>query len=88
MIDWLIVIILSEIILFLGIKIVYWADYTHSYIHCHCNTAPCEICWEIEEENRHLKAFINELTSRDGRIWLSSEIYDVKKVLKGDDGND
>ena len=41
---------------------------------------------ELSDENEQLKQFINELTSRDGRIWLSSGyVYDVKKVLKGDD---
>ena len=40
---------------------------------------------DYRKENEQLKQFINELTSRDGRIWLSSGyVYDVKKVLKGD----
>ena len=40
----------------------------------------------LEKENEQLKQFINELTSRDGKIWLSSGyVYDVKKVLKDGD---
>ena len=39
----------------------------------------------LEEENEQLKTFINDLTSNDGKIWLSGGyVYDVKKVLKGD----
>jgi len=34
-------IIICEIIVLLGILIVYCADYTNSYIHCHCPTEPC-----------------------------------------------
>ena len=40
MIDILIVIVLAELIVFLAILIVYWADYTNSYLHCHCKTEP------------------------------------------------
>ena len=43
MIDIIFVIILCEIILLLGILIIYWADYTNSYIHCHCDTEPSKI---------------------------------------------
>ena len=40
---------------------------------------------KLQKENEQLKQFINKLTSRDGKIWLSSGyVYDVKKVLKGD----
>lgn len=39
---------------------------------------------KLKRDKGQLKQFINELTSRDGRIWLSSGyVYDVKKVLKG-----
>lgn len=34
-------IIICEVIILLGILIVYCADYTNSYIHCHKPTEPC-----------------------------------------------
>ena len=34
-------IIFVEVIVLLGILIVYWLDYTYTYIHCHCRTEPC-----------------------------------------------
>lgn len=34
-------IVLVEVIILLAIFIVYWFDYTNSYIHCHCRTEPC-----------------------------------------------
>lgn len=34
-------IVLVEVIILLAILIVYWFDYTNSYIHCHCRTEPC-----------------------------------------------
>lgn len=40
MIDIFIDVIFCELILLLGILIVYWLDYTYSYIHCHCRTEP------------------------------------------------
>ena len=41
---------------------------------------------ELIDENEQLKQFIKELTSRDGKIWLSGGyVYDVKKVLKDGD---
>lgn len=42
----LMLIIVCEIIVLLGILIVYCADYTNSYIHCHCRTEP----YKAEEE--------------------------------------
>ena len=36
----LLLIIICEIIVLLGILIVYCADYTNSYLHCHCRTEP------------------------------------------------
>ena len=42
-----------------------------------------DICNKLKVENEQLKSFINNLTSNDGKIWLSSGyVYDVKKVLK------
>ena len=41
---------------------------------------------DYRKENEQLKQFIKELTSRDGKIWLSGGyVYDVKKVLKDGD---
>ena len=37
----LLLIIICEIIVLLAILIVYCADYTNSYIHCHKPTEPC-----------------------------------------------
>lgn len=37
----LIIIVICELIVLLGILIVYWAEYTNSYIHCHKPTEPC-----------------------------------------------
>lgn len=39
----------------LAIPVIYWADYTNSYLHCHCNTEPCdkEVC-AIENEIKYL----------------------------------
>lgn len=34
-------IVCVEVIILLGILIVYWLDYTYMYIHCHCRTEPC-----------------------------------------------
>jgi len=39
--EYLIGIICFELIVYLAIKIIYWFDYTNSYIHCHCNFEPC-----------------------------------------------
>ena len=42
----------------------------------------------LGDENEQLKQFIKELTSRDGKIWLSGGyVYDVKKVLKDGDND-
>lgn len=37
----LLYIVCVEVIILLGILIVYWLDYTYSYIDCHCRTEPC-----------------------------------------------
>lgn len=44
----LLLIIICEVIVLLGILIVYWADYTNSYLHCHCSTEP----YHADEEYR------------------------------------
>ena len=41
MIELLIAIILIELAIYLGVKCIYWLDYTNAYIHCHKPTEPC-----------------------------------------------
>ena len=58
-----------------------------------CTNTCCSMCdvpylylEKLPAENEQLKQFIKELTSRDGKIWLSGGyVYDVKKVLKDGD---
>lgn len=45
----LLLIIICEIIVLLAILIVYCADYTNSYIHCHCKTEPNRTANDITE---------------------------------------
>ena len=42
MIEYIVTIIFIELVIYLAIKIVYWFDYTNSYIHCHHDSEPCD----------------------------------------------
>ena len=55
-------IIFVEVIVLLGILIVYWLDYTYAYIHCHCSTVPCPEMTNYEKFKSEFAWFISSKT--------------------------
>ena len=84
MIDVLIVIILAELIVLLAIQIVYWADYTNSYLHCHCNTEPCdkEVC-AIENEIKYLVKQLRYWKGNYDSLYNSVKEYADDEIVDG-----
>jgi len=70
--EYLVGIICFELIVYLAIKIIYWFDYTNSYIHCHCNSEPYkpdnEVSFSIdldEEQTRELLKQFDDFGDND-----------------------
>lgn len=82
-------IVCVEVIILLSILIVYWLDYTYSYINCHCRTEPCpertayekfksEFGWIKSKDCNELEQFKN--LADDYNIPFDS-FYDVIEKL-------
>ena len=82
MIDVLIVIILAELIVLLAIQVVYWADYTNSYLHCHCKTEPYKAETSISADEWYWKNCYDSLYN-SVKYDASDEICDGKGTVIG-----
>ena len=82
MIDVLIVIILSELIVLLAIQVIYWADYTNSYLHCHCSTKPYKAENSISADEEYWKDCYDSLYA-SVKYDASDEIVNARGTVIG-----